>query len=49
MVMKEMPGFRETHILERGHYENRGELVNRATPEVLPPFPTMLLKIARTC
>ena len=39
MVMKEMPRVRETHILERGHYENRGRLVNRATPEVLPPFP----------
>ena len=39
MVMKEMPGLRETHILERGHYENRGRVVNRATPKVLTPFP----------
>ena len=39
MVMKEIPGVRETHILERGHYENRGEVVQRATPEVLTPFP----------
>ena len=39
MVMKEMPGERETHILERGHYENRGKVVQRATPEVLTPFP----------
>ena len=39
MVMKEMSGLRETHILERGHYENRGEVVERATPEVLTPFP----------
>jgi hypothetical protein len=38
MVMKEMPGIRETHILERGHYENRGQVVERATPEVLTPF-----------
>jgi len=39
MVMKEMPGLRETHILERGHYANRGQVVHRASPEVLPPFP----------
>ena len=39
MVMKEMPGERETHLLNRGHYENRGEVVRRATPKVLPPFP----------
>jgi hypothetical protein len=39
MVMKEMPGIRETHILERGHYENRGQVVERATPVVLSPFP----------
>jgi hypothetical protein len=39
MVMKEMPGLRETHILERGHYANRGQVVDRASPEILPPFP----------
>ncbi|MBT5716204.1 MAG: DUF1549 domain-containing protein, partial [Opitutae bacterium] len=39
MVMKEMPGLRETHILERGHYANRGEVVGRASPAVLPTFP----------
>jgi hypothetical protein len=39
MVMKEMPGLRETHILERGHYSNRGEVVGRASPAVLPTFP----------
>jgi hypothetical protein len=39
MVMKEMSGLRETHILDRGHYENRGKVVNRATPDVLTPFP----------
>ena len=39
MVMKEMPGERETHILDRGHYENRGKIVKRETPEVLTPFP----------
>lgn len=37
--MKEMPGLRETHILERGHYSNRGEVVGRASPAVLPTFP----------
>ncbi|MDG1139390.1 MAG: DUF1553 domain-containing protein [Opitutales bacterium] len=39
MVMKEMPGLRETHILERGHYANRGQVVHRASPEVLPSLP----------
>lgn len=39
MVMKEMPGLRETHILERGHYANRGKVVERTSPAVLPPFP----------
>ena len=39
MVMEEMPGERETHILDRGHYENRGKIVKRETPEVLTPFP----------
>ena len=39
MVMKEMPGLRETHILERGHYANRGKVVHRASPEILPLFP----------
>ena len=37
--MKEMPDLRETHILDRGHYENRGKVVHRATPAVLTPFP----------
>ena len=45
MVMKEMPGERETHILERGNYENRGEVVQRATPHVLAPFPQEVPKI----
>ena len=39
MVMKEMPGLRETHVLERGLYSERGEVVERATPRVLPPLP----------
>jgi len=39
MVMKEMPGLRETHVLERGLYSERGEVVKRATPQVLPPLP----------
>ena len=39
MVMKEMPGLRETHVLERGLYSERGEVVQRSTPQVLPPLP----------
>tara|TARA_B100001115_G_scaffold182171_1_gene177830 strand:+ start:551 stop:4282 length:3732 start_codon:yes stop_codon:yes gene_type:complete len=39
MVMKEMPGLRETHVLGRGLYSERGEVVERATPQVLPRLP----------
>ena len=39
MVMKEMPDKRETHILNRGLYSDRGEVVERETPAVLPDFP----------
>ena len=35
MVMKEMPATRETHILNRGLYSDRGSR-GRATPVVLP-------------
>ena len=44
MVMKEMPATRETHILNRGLYSDRGEVVGRATPVVLPPMPSDLPK-----
>ncbi|NNE93209.1 MAG: DUF1553 domain-containing protein [Verrucomicrobiales bacterium] len=40
MVMREEPGERHAYILERGHYENRGEKVGPATPEKLPPMKT---------
>ena len=44
MVMKEMPSTRETYILNRGLYSDRGEVVGRATPVVLPPMPSDLPK-----
>jgi hypothetical protein len=36
MVMKEMPGNRETHILNRGLYSDRKEVVTAETPDFLP-------------
>jgi hypothetical protein len=36
MVMKEMPGNRETHILNRGLYSDRKEVVTAGTPDFLP-------------
>ncbi|MEM7013153.1 MAG: DUF1553 domain-containing protein, partial [Verrucomicrobiota bacterium] len=39
MVMREMPGQRETHILDRGLYSERADVVTRDTPAVLPAFP----------
>ncbi|HYG77071.1 MAG TPA: PSD1 and planctomycete cytochrome C domain-containing protein [Planctomycetota bacterium] len=39
MVMKEMPQPRETFMLMRGQYNNKGEKVTAATPASLPPFP----------
>ncbi len=39
MVMREMEKPRETYILARGDYRNRGEKVNPNTPAVLPPLP----------
>ncbi|MEO8025773.1 MAG: DUF1549 domain-containing protein, partial [Bryobacteraceae bacterium] len=40
MVMADKPGIRETHILGRGDYQNKGEVVTAATPAVLPPMPS---------
>lgn len=40
MVMGEMEKPRETFILMRGDYRNRGEKVEPNTPAVLPPLPT---------
>jgi Protein of unknown function (DUF1553)/Protein of unknown function (DUF1549)/Concanavalin A-like lectin/glucanases superfamily/Planctomycete cytochrome C len=39
MVMSEMAKPRETAVLARGDYRNRGEKVSPSTPAVLPPFP----------
>jgi len=36
MVMREMPGNRETHILNRGLYSDRKEVVTAVTPGFLP-------------
>ena len=39
MVMQELPRPRETFMLARGDYRNRGERVSPATPAWLPAFP----------
>jgi hypothetical protein len=40
MVMREQPGDRRaTHVLERGHFEAKGEPVVPGTPESVMPFP----------
>ncbi len=39
MVMAEMLKPRETAILGRGDYQNRGEIVQPGTPAMLPPLP----------
>ena len=39
MVMAEMEKARETAILGRGDYRNRGEIVTPGVPGVLPPLP----------
>lgn len=38
MVMREMAEPRPTHLLARGAYDAPAELVDRKTPEALPPF-----------
>ena len=39
MVMAEMPKRRETAILGRGDYQNRGEIVSPGVPAMLPALP----------
>ena len=39
MVMQELPQPRDTFMLGRGDYRNRGEKVSPGTPEWLPTFP----------
>ncbi len=38
MVMKERDEVRPTHVMNRGQYDDPGELVTRNTPEFLPPL-----------
>ena len=38
MVMEEKPGVRQTHILERGEYDKKGEKVSAGTPSALTSF-----------
>ncbi len=40
MIMKERSDVRETRVLVRGQYDNPGEIVQRGTPEFLPPLKT---------
>ena len=42
LVMSEMDQPRPTHVLVRGAYDKKGELVTAATPSHLPAFPTNL-------
>ena len=39
MVMQELPGERETHLLIRGSYDRPGAKVERGVPAILPPLP----------
>lgn len=39
MVMEETPEPHQTYLLDRGHYENRGDPVSADTPHFLPPMP----------
>ena len=39
MVMQELPGQRETHLLIRGSYDRPGPKVERGVPGILPPLP----------
>ncbi|MCM8535695.1 MAG: PSD1 and planctomycete cytochrome C domain-containing protein [Lentisphaeraceae bacterium] len=38
MIMEESPTIRQTHLLERGEYDKKGEKVAAATPSFLPPL-----------
>ena len=39
MVMREMEKPRDTHVLGRGDYRNKGETVTPGVPAILPPLP----------
>ncbi len=42
MIMQESPGLRPTHVLLRGTYDRKGEVVGPGTPGQLPAFPAAL-------
>lgn len=44
MVMKDIPNIRKTHILNRGAYDAKGEVVESATPSAIMPFDTLQYK-----
>ncbi len=39
MTMKDLPGIRATHLLERGVYDAKGEIVEAGVPDAVMPFP----------
>ena len=50
LIMEEMNPPRDTHVLVRGDFRNKGELVSPGTPAILPPLPagtTNRLALAR--
>ncbi|HUQ68859.1 MAG TPA: DUF1553 domain-containing protein, partial [Planctomycetaceae bacterium] len=38
MIMQDVPGIRETHLLVRGEYNRPGDKVSAGTPRILPKF-----------
>jgi len=40
-VFNDMPSMRESFVMLRGAYDKKGEKVERATPEFLPPLPAV--------
>lgn len=47
MVMADSAGIRNTHLLIRGNYDAKGEIVTHATPEAILPFDTSKLESDR--
>ncbi len=45
MVMKEEPKRRDSYVLNRGAYDNRGERVEPGTPAALPDFPELTRRV----
>ena len=44
MVMEETPGIKQTHLLQRGQYDLKGEKVYPGTPSSILPYPTSFPK-----